>query len=49
MSDRSHLIDNVKEWIHLDNEMKTLRQQMRDFRTRKRGITSTLVDIMKNK
>jgi len=47
MSDRSHLIDNVKEWIHLDNEMKSLRQQMRDFRTRKRGITSTLVDIMK--
>jgi hypothetical protein len=47
MEDRSHLIDNVKEWIHLDNEIKTLRGKMKERRNRKKEITTILVNIMK--
>ena len=47
MEQRSKLIDNVKEWIHLDNEIKTLRQEMRERRNRKKNITTDLVNIMK--
>ena len=47
MADRSKLIENVKEWIHLDNDLKELRTRMRDNRNRKKQITALLVDIMK--
>ena len=47
MADRSKLIENVKEWIHLDNELKEMRATMRDNRNRKKQITAILVDIMK--
>ena len=47
MQDRSHLIDNVKEWIHLDNELNTLRREMKQRRVRKKTITQALVNIMK--
>jgi len=47
MDDRSHLIDNVKEWIHLDNELKTLRKEMKERRNKKKEITKALVNVMK--
>jgi len=47
MADRSNLIEHVKEWIHLDNDLKELRAQMKENRNRKKQITSILVDIMK--
>lgn len=47
MADRSNLIEHVKEWINLDNDLKELRAQMKENRNRKKQITSILVDIMK--
>ena len=47
MDDRSHLIDNVKEWMHLDNELKTLRREMKERRNKKKEITKALVSVMK--
>ena len=47
MDNRSNLIEHVKEWIHLDNDQKDLRAQMKENRNRKKQITSILVDIMK--
>ena len=40
MADRSNLIEHVKEWIHLDNDLKELRAQMKENRNRKKQITS---------
>ena len=45
--DKEELIKNIKEWIHLDNDIKELRAQMKANRNRKKQITSILVDIMK--
>ena len=47
MTERSNLIDNVKAWIHLDNEMKTLRREMKERRDKKKEITKALVSVMK--
>jgi len=47
MTERSNLIDNVKAWIHLDNEMKTLRREMKERREKKKEITKALVSVMK--
>lgn len=47
MADRSRLIENVKEWIHLDNQLKEIRERMKADRNRKKEITSVLVSIMK--
>ncbi len=46
--DREHLIDNVKKWIDLDEELKTLRKKARQLREEKKDLTSSLVSIMKN-
>ena len=48
MEDRSRLIQNVKEWIGLDNEIKTLQREIKERRKKKKNITFSLVDIMKN-
>ena len=48
MEERSHLIQNVKEWISLDNEIKTLQKEIKERRKKKKDITYSLVDIMKN-
>jgi hypothetical protein len=47
MADKSRLIENVKEWIHLDNQLKEIRERMKAHRNRKKEITSVLVSIMK--
>ena len=47
MDERSHLIDNVKEWITLDSDIKNLRREIRERRERKKNITQSLVKIMR--
>ena len=48
MVERSHLIENVKKWIHLDEEFKRHRREMRALRDEKKNLTDSLVRIMKN-
>ena len=48
MVERSHLIENVKKWIHLDEELKRHRREMRALRDEKKNLTDSLVRIMKN-
>ena len=36
MDGRQHLIENVKNWIHLDEELKRLRREMRTRREAKK-------------
>ena len=49
MEDNDHLIDNVKQWLNIDNEIKTLQKEIKEKRKIKKSITSSLVDIMKNR
>ncbi len=46
--DRERLIDSVKQWIDLDEELKLLRKKARQLRENKKELTSSLVSIMKD-
>ena len=41
------LIQNIQEWLKIDNEMRLLRKEMKSRREQKKTLTSLLVDIMK--
>ena len=47
-NDHEQLIENVKSWIGLDEELKTLRKKARALRGQKKNLTSSLVSIMKD-
>lgn len=42
------VIENIKEWIQLDNELKELQRASKERRVRKKEITNVLVDIMRD-
>lgn len=49
MSDqREELIENVKRWINLDEEIKTMQRQIKEKRNLKKELTSSLVKTMKS-
>lgn len=48
MTDKEALIQNIKEWIQIDNELKELQKASRERRQRKKELTSNLVEVMKN-
>tara|TARA_X000000950_G_C13788168_1_gene608183 strand:+ start:112 stop:450 length:339 start_codon:yes stop_codon:yes gene_type:complete len=42
------LIENVKEWITLDNGIKEMQKKMKEYRKKKKELTQSLVEVMKN-
>ena len=48
MEERHRLIENVREWLSLDNEIKSLQKKIKENRKKRKDITSSLVCIMKN-
>ena len=48
MDERHRLIENVREWLSLDNEIKSLLKKIKVQRQKRKDITSSLVNIMKN-
>jgi hypothetical protein len=42
------LLENVKTWLEMDNEIRTLQREIRDKRKMKKNLTQNLVVIMKN-
>ena len=48
MTDKSRLVENVKNWLQLDTEIKQLQQEIRKRRSLKKDMTDTLVQIMKS-
>jgi len=44
--DKGELIKNIKEWIHLDEEIKDLQRQIKEKRTEKKQNTETLVKTL---
>tara|TARA_Y100000780_G_scaffold232389_1_gene263399 strand:- start:3984 stop:4331 length:348 start_codon:yes stop_codon:yes gene_type:complete len=45
--DKGELIENIKEWIKLDNELKELQKAAKERREKKKELTANLVDVMK--
>jgi hypothetical protein len=49
MSDSKEvLINNIKEWIALTNQMTELQKAVKDLRTKKKNISTSLINIMEN-
>lgn len=46
--DKEHIVESIKEWIHIDNELKEISKIAKERRERKKELTGSLVDIMKN-
>ena len=41
------LLENVKTWLNIDNEIRTLQKEIKNRRKIKKQLTGNLVDIMK--
>ena len=48
MEDKRELIENVKSWITIDNEIKTLQKTLKEKKKEKKLYTENLVEIMKS-
>lgn len=48
VSTKDELITNIREWIKLDNEIIKLKSEVKDKTNKKKGLTETLVSVMKN-
>ena len=47
MSNKEVLINNIKSWIGLDNEIKILQKEIKNRREQKKLLTTELVGVMK--
>ena len=47
MTTKDHLVNTIKEWMNVDNEMKILQKEMKERRLKKKALTDSLVNIMK--
>lgn len=45
---KEHLIKTIKNWVRLDNEMRTLQNELKQRKLEKKKVSITLMDIMKN-
>ena len=37
----------VREWVHLDNQIRGINRQLSEFRNNKKKLSTTLVDVMR--
>ena len=47
-SSKDELINNIKEWIKIDNELTKLKAETREKTTKKKQLTESLVRVMKS-
>lgn len=48
METKDQLIDAVKAWVQLDNELRDLAKLAKEKREKKKNISTELMDVMKN-
>jgi hypothetical protein len=48
METKEQLVNNIKEWIKIDNEIIQLQKDMKERRNQKKMLTDTLMLTMKN-
>ena len=44
---KQELINNIKEWINLDNEINKLNTELKEKKNKKKKLSADLVEIMK--
>jgi len=47
MSTKDELVSNIREWMQIDGEIKQLQGEIKKRREAKKGLTTGLVEIMK--
>jgi hypothetical protein len=47
METKEQLINNIKEWIKIDNETSKLKAEIKDYNNKKKALTEGLVKTMK--
>lgn len=47
MTDKERLVENVKNWLQIDTEIKKLQSEIKKRRTLKKEMTDSLVQMMK--
>jgi hypothetical protein len=47
METKEQLVNNIKEWIKIDNDISQLKSDIKDKNSKKKALTSNLVDVMK--
>ena len=48
MEAKEQLVNNIKEWIKIDNEISDLKAQIKDRTNKKKSLTENLVTVMKS-
>jgi single-stranded DNA-specific DHH superfamily exonuclease len=48
MDTKEQLVNNIKEWIKLDNEILQLKNEMKERNQKKKKLTEDLVNVMKS-
>jgi hypothetical protein len=48
METKEQLVNNIKEWIKIDNEISQLKNEIKDKNNKKKMLTTNLVDVMKS-
>ena len=48
METKEELVVKIKEWIQIDNEIGQLNKELKDRKLKKKQLTDSLVDVMKN-
>lgn len=48
METKEQLVNNIKEWIKLDNEIAELKSEIKERTNKKKSLTENLVSVMKS-
>lgn len=48
METKEQLVNNIKEWIKIDNDISQLRKEIKEKNGLKKGLTENLVNVMKS-
>jgi hypothetical protein len=48
MESKEQLINNIKEWINIDSKINELKNEIKNYNKKKKGLTESLVTVMKS-
>ena len=48
MESKEELVNHIRSWIQIDNDIIKLQKEIKELRENKKSLTTSLVDVMKN-
>ena len=48
MKTKDQLVNSIRDWIQIDNEMRSLQERLKVLRNQKKDTTGNLVNVMKS-